>query len=78
MEKIRAFYEANGGAESAENSPELGFLNEWLEEVKAKRPLTKLEKMQREMDRAIATESYERAAELRDQIRAHQERQAGR
>ncbi|MGV3531638.1 MAG: UvrB/UvrC motif-containing protein [Chthoniobacteraceae bacterium] len=78
MEKIRAFYDEHGNAESAENSPELSFLGEWLEEVKAKRPLTKLEKMQKEMDRAIASEAYERAAELRDQIRAHQERQTGR
>jgi len=38
----------------------------------AKQPLSKLEKMEREMERAIATERYERAAELRDAIRAHQ------
>ncbi len=56
-------------------SPELAFLSEWLEEVRAKQPLTKLEKMQREMDKAIAAEAYERAAELRDQIRAHMQRQ---
>ena len=54
----------------AANSPELSFSSEWLEEVRARQPLTKLEKMQREMDRAIAQEAYERAAELRDQIKA--------
>lgn len=74
MEKIRAFYEEQGTPESQESSPELAFLGEWLEEVKAKQPLTKLEKMQREMDKAIASEAYERAAELRDQIRDHQQR----
>ena len=38
--------------------------------MKAKQPLTKLQKMQREMDKAIADEAYERAAELRDRINA--------
>jgi protein-arginine kinase activator protein McsA len=37
--------------------------------VKAKRPLSKLEVMQREMETAIAKELYERAAELRDAIK---------
>ena len=45
------------------------FLEEWLEEVRAKRPLSKLEVMEREMETAIAKELYERAAELRDAIR---------
>ena len=70
MDKIRAFYDAHGQADGAANSPELGFLGEWLAEVRAKQPLTKLEKMQREMDKAIAAEAYERAAELRDAINA--------
>ena len=50
--------------------PEAEFLEEWLEELKNRRPLTKLETLEREMDRAIATEAYERAAELRDAINA--------
>jgi len=50
--------------------PEVQFLEEWLEELRTKRPLSKLEILQREMDKAIAAEAYERAAELRDAIRA--------
>ena len=72
MEKIRAFHEKMENPEAVANSAELGFLGEWLEEVRARQPLTKLEKMQREMDKAIANEAYERAAELRDQINAQQ------
>jgi hypothetical protein len=72
MGKIRAFYAKNESPEMEAQSSELAFLNEWLDEVKSKQPLTKLEKMQREMDKAIAAEAYERAAELRDQIKAHQ------
>lgn len=74
MDRIRAFYEETENPELAQQSAELSFLSEWLEEVRAKQPLTKLEKMQMEMDRAIAQEAYERAAELRDQIKAHQKK----
>ncbi len=70
MGKIRGFYEEHGGPDAAASSPELGFLGEWLEEVRGKQPVSKLEKMQREMDTAIASEAYERAAELRDAIAA--------
>jgi UvrB/uvrC motif len=70
MDRIRAFYDENENAGSAANSPELGFLSEWLEEVRGKQPLTKLQKMQNEMDKAIAAEAYEKAAELRDAIKA--------
>jgi protein-arginine kinase activator protein McsA len=45
-----------------------------MEEIRARQPLTKLEKMQREMEAAIANEAYERAAELRDAIRAQMAR----
>jgi hypothetical protein len=74
MERIRAFYEKVENPDAQANSPELSFLTEWLEEVRAKQPLTKLEKMQREMDKAIANEAYELAAELRDKIKAQQQK----
>jgi hypothetical protein len=70
MEKIREFYAEAGNLEMEQQSPELQFLSEWLEEVREKRPVTKLERMQREMDEAIQAEAYERAAQLRDAIRA--------
>ena len=60
----------DGGAEAIEASPELGFLTDWLTEVRRSQPVSKLERMQREMDSAIAAEAYEKAAELRDAIRA--------
>ena len=70
-EKIITVYQEIGNPELADKSPEVTFLDEWLEEVRAKRPLTKLELMQREMDNAIASEAYEKAAQLRDAIRAY-------
>ena len=70
MAKIRTYYDDNGGPEAAAGSAELNYLSEWLEEVRGKRPVSKLEKMQIEMNKAIEAEAYEKAAELRDQIKA--------
>lgn len=60
----------------AETCPEVEFLNGWLEELRHRQPLSKLESLQQEMDQAVATEAYERAAELRDAIRAFQAAEA--
>ena len=69
-EKIQAFYTEHEQAEGAEKSAELSFLDEWSEELRAKRPVSKIEKMRREMESAIQHEAYERAAQLRDAIKA--------
>src|SRR6266705_1430145 len=66
---ITEFLQQSNFPELVSKSSEIAFLDEWLEEVKAKRPLSKLEVMQREMETAIAKELYERAAELRDAIK---------
>ena len=66
---IAEFFQRSNFPELASKSSEIAFLEEWLDEVRAKRPLSKLEVMEREMETAIAKELYERAAELRDAIR---------
>src|SRR5438046_5507435 len=68
-EAIVDFLQRSNFPELASKSAEIAFLDEWLEEVRAKRPLSKLEIMQREMEAAVAKELYERAAELRDAIK---------
>jgi excinuclease UvrABC helicase subunit UvrB len=65
---IMEFFQRSNFPELAAKSSEIAFLDEWLDEVRSKRPLSKLEIMQREMETAIAKELYERAAELRDAI----------
>ena len=44
-ERILAFYNEHDQAEAAEKSAELSFLDEWREELSAKRPVSKIEKM---------------------------------
>jgi hypothetical protein len=78
LDRIRKFYEEQKNPEEIENSPELAFLTEWLEEIRSKQPLTKLQKLEREMERAIAQEAYERAAELRDAIRSYRQKREKR
>lgn len=73
-DNIQEFFQQSHFPELAQKSSEIAFLEEWLEEVSSKRPLSKLEIMQREMEGAIASELYERAAELRDAIRLLQTR----
>lgn len=73
-ERIVELFTENSTPEMLSHSPEIAFLDEWMEEIRAKKPMTKLEKMQREMDAAIAAEAYERAAQLRDAIKAHAQR----
>jgi hypothetical protein len=68
--RIENFYRESGNDEMRENSPELKFLNDWLEELRGKTPVSPLDQMRTEMQQAIHDEAYERAAELRDQIRA--------
>jgi hypothetical protein len=66
---IHEFFQRSNFPELASRSSEVHFLEEWLEEVRAKRPLSKIEIMQREMESAVAKELYERAAQLRDAIK---------
>ena len=67
-EMITEFFQRSSFPELATKSSEIHFLDDWLKEVAAKRPRTKLEIMEREMETAVAKELYERAAELRDAI----------
>lgn len=71
--KIRDFFGKTHTPELEAHSPEISFLEEWLKEIRDKRPLSKLEELQKEMESAIAREAYERAAELRDAIKAFRE-----
>jgi protein-arginine kinase activator protein McsA len=69
LEKIRAFCHEHARGETAEMGGEVGSLEAWLEEIRAKRPLSRREKLERALHEAINSEDYERAAQVRDQLR---------
>lgn len=69
LEQIRACYARTGGSEAAEQSGEVASLTEWLEEIRAKRPLSRRERLERALREAVTNENYERAAKVRDELR---------
>jgi hypothetical protein len=65
---IEKFVKDNNRDGEADTS-EIKSLAEWLAELRKLKPMTPVEKLRREMERAVEDEKYERAAELRDAIR---------
>jgi len=53
----------------ARDGVEVELLQEWLDEVRRRKPLSEREKLQALMNRAIEEEAYETAAKLRDRLR---------
>jgi hypothetical protein len=70
LEQIRAVYRESPSPEAAEQSPELLSLEAWLEELQAKRPLSRREQLENSLREAIRSENYEKAAKVRDQLRS--------
>jgi protein-arginine kinase activator protein McsA len=68
IQNIKAFFESYGQAELMEQSVELQFLEKWLVEISEQQPVSLIEKLQRELKQAVASEKYEHAAVLRDQL----------
>ena len=69
VERIENFLRDAGREEMIESCREINFLEEWAERVRNQRPLTEAEQLRRELEVAVESENYERAAQLRDQIK---------
>ena len=69
LEKIRGFYAENGRPDAAEQTGEVQSLENWLQEIRAKRPLSRRESLERALTEAVKSEDYERAAKMRDALR---------
>ena len=69
LERIRTFYRESTGAEAAEQSGEVLSLQEWLEEIRGRRPLSRREQLERALHDAVKSEDYERAAQVRDELK---------
>ncbi|MCX6916565.1 MAG: UvrB/UvrC motif-containing protein [Verrucomicrobia bacterium] len=69
LEQIRAFYREHGRSDVAETSPEVQSLESWLEEIRAQRPLSRREQLERALQEAVNREDYEKAAQMRDALR---------
>ena len=69
IEDVREFLEDFADFEEDESCEELDMLQEMLTTLQRKRPKTRIERLRENMDRAIAVENYERAAQLRDELK---------
>ena len=69
LEAIRTFFQEHARAEAADTSGEVQSLQNWLEEICARRPLSPKERLERALSDAINSEDYERAARVRDALR---------
>lgn len=65
---IRAFLVEYGQAGAEVNCPELDFLTRWRRQVERERTLGPVERLEEQLERAVALEQFEEAARLRDQI----------
>ncbi|MCX8038001.1 MAG: UvrB/UvrC motif-containing protein [Candidatus Sumerlaeia bacterium] len=66
---IEEFFGEIGREELAARSPELNVLRQLETEIKEQIPEAKIEDLRAAMQEAVANEDYERAAQLRDEIR---------
>lgn len=69
LQRIRTFYLEHEQAEAAEHSGEILSLETWLEEIRNRRPLSPREKLERALSDAVNSEDYERAAQVRDELK---------
>lgn len=74
LQQIRDFFENFGHPEAFDQCEEAKVLKRFAREIRKKLPVGTLERLQRRLKKAVATEQYELAARLRDQIADHQRR----
>jgi len=69
IEQLRAFYREHERPELIEHSGEITSLELWLNDIRTKRPLSEREKLERDLDEAVAAEDFEKAAQVRDALK---------
>lgn len=69
VDEIAQAYRDQGREDAIESSGEIAYLRKWAEEIDQTRPLSLRQRLERELDTAVADEAFERAAVLRDRIR---------
>ena len=76
--EIENYLKKTGRFDQLEECPELHFLREWENEVESARPLTLHEQLSEELRTAVERDQFERAADLRDRLRALEKEQGVR
>lgn len=69
VDNIKSFFREIEREELIDMCREIQFLEEWADRIQTHRPLSPADKLRRELSIAVAQEDYERAAQLRDELR---------
>jgi excinuclease UvrABC helicase subunit UvrB len=69
LDEIRQFYRDHERLDLVEQSGEIQSLEMWLQEIQSKRPLSAREKLESALNEAVKNEDYEKAAQVRDELR---------
>lgn len=69
IDGIRAFLDDYDQGDQEAECMELGFLLRWKSELERERPIGPVERLEQQLDLAVATEDFEEAARIRDQLR---------
>lgn len=69
LEALRTCFREQGQPELAHQANEVQSLENWLEEVRQAAPVSEREKLEKALAEAVASEDYEKAAQVRDAIR---------
>jgi protein-arginine kinase activator protein McsA len=69
LDEIRQFYRDHERQDMMEQSGEIQSLEMWLQEIQTKRPLSAREKLESALNEAVKNEDYEKAAQVRDELR---------
>ena len=70
IEMIEDFFKEHGRADLIEKAMEVGFLRNWRSEIAQQLPVSEPERLEQLLKEAVEQENFERAAELRDRLRA--------
>jgi hypothetical protein len=69
VDRIREFYREHAKADLSEQSSEVHSLENWLTDIRARRPLSTRERLELALSEAVQREDYEKAAQMRDALR---------
>lgn len=77
IQAIEDFFRQHNREELIPECQELAFLHDWAERIKENKPLSRVERLQRDLQAAVQKEEYERAARIRDELRRLETRERG-
>lgn len=69
VNQIRDFYQTHGREDLIEHCDEIEMLEDWLEEIRAQRPISEKERLEIALREAVTREDYEKAAHYRDALK---------